>query len=195
MNCDAGGCKIQAIFHFTHVQSRHLVLQNYFCDEHAREYFITKFRSSAYNGSGEPKTMTGHVCVDFETIIYHDGPEDTPACIYLGEVGGTRRFCVRVNGWAWWSLMAQIKEQEGPRPLTHAAWSATIAELGGVFDRSIVDALDEIEGRFTAKVHVSRGSELKSIGIQLSDALILTLIHGAPVFVAESVFAKVADRN
>jgi bifunctional DNase/RNase len=131
-------------------------------------------------------------CVDLEMIAYRMGHQNDPICMYVHEVGGSRRLCVLTDGWAWWAIMAQIKQEPASRPRTHAAWAATITELGGELQDVFLDRC-EGEDWWIAKLRIVKDARLVLLDVRASDACILALIHGVPIFVAEEALARYAD--
>jgi uncharacterized protein len=122
------------------------------------------------------------------------GRENDPVCMYVHEVGGSRRLCILTDGWAWWALMAQIKQQPAPRPRTHAAWAATITELGGVLQDVVLDC-GEGEDWWSATAHIVKDDRVLSVDVRPSDAYVLALIHSVPIFVIEEALERFADRG
>ena len=96
--------------------------------------------------------------------VFHIGQEDSPVCLYAHEVGGTRRICILTDGWAWWALIDQLTQMPSPRPRTHAAWFATITELGGELQDAV---LDRVEGDdwWAAKLHIAKDGHL--VGLEM----------------------------
>jgi len=189
MKCDIDGCGTEVTFDFARIESRRLVFQKHYCERHARECF-EQFRSNAFVGAGAHHAVPGIVCVDLEMIIYHIGPEDTPGCIYLHEVGGERRFCTMVSRDAYCGLMTEVRRDTAPRPFTHAGWAATITQLGGVVQDVVVDKAGDADQWFDAKVRIRKDDRLVSVDVRPSDAYILAVITGVPILAVEKGMEK-----
>jgi bifunctional DNase/RNase len=167
--------------------------EKYLCEPHAKKFF-GDFRSRESIGGGLQHVMLGAACVDLEMIAYRIGRENDPVCMYVHEVGGIRRLCILTDAWAWWALMAQIKEEAAPRPRTHAAWAATIADLGGQLQDVVLDR-HEGEDWWTAKLRIVKDGRLVTLDVRASDAYILAVINRAPIFVVERALERFADRG
>lgn len=139
--------------------------------------------------------VPGLVCVDFELIVYHKGPEDKPVCVYLHEAGGTRRFATMIDACAWSALMAQLERCVTPRPPTHVGWTETIRALGGELQDVVVDKYDEVEGWYGAIVRVVKERRVTIVDVRPSDAYILAAIHDASIFIAETVLEGAVARE
>jgi bifunctional DNase/RNase len=193
MKCDICSCGVDSTFHFARVESRRLVSEDRLCELHTRA-FISDFLSQVWAGSGESSGARGLVKVDFEMIAYHNGPEDTPACVYLHEVGGARRLCIKTNGWAWWALMAQIRQDPAPRPRTHVAWAATIAALGGELQDVLLD-MREGENWWRANLRIVKEGRVTTLDVRPSDGYILAVTRGVPIFVVEVALEMFAEKE
>ena len=194
MKCDIVGCEDAPTFQFTQIESRRVASEKHLCDAHAQR-FLAEFRESVSVYPGLKQPAGDDVCVDFELVIYHSGPEDNPACIYLHEVGATRRFCMMVDAWAWWALMSQIKQQPSPRPHTHAAWAETIRQLGGTLRAVMLDGPVEVEGSWSAELRIVRETNPVNLNARPRDAIILAVVVGSPILVDEQVLDRFADRG
>lgn len=193
MNCDANTCEDEAVVHFTRIESRYVVSENYLCEPHAQKFF-RDFRSSQSVGGGLAHVMPGLACVDLELIAYRIGYQNDPVCIYVHEVGGKRRLCILTDGWAWWALMAQIKQEPAPRPHTHAAWAKTVTELNGKLRHVVLDRR-EGEDWWSAKLRIASGGSFVNVDVRASDAYILAVASSVPIFVTETALEKFADRG
>jgi bifunctional DNase/RNase len=192
MKCQTTNCLAEASFNFTKIESRRLVAEKHLCDRHAKEFF-TNFRLSTSIGHGSRQVTSDGICVDIEAIAYNNGHE-TPGCIYAHELGGERRFCIMVDGWAWWSLMAQIKHQMAPYPHTHAAWVTTIKELGGELQDVFIDKVSE-KNWWLGKLHINKDGQLVSIDVRACDAYVIAVNCGVPIYVSEKALEMFADRG
>ena len=189
MKCDIDGCGIEAEFRLARIESRRLAVEKEYCDAHAREYFL-QFRSKVFVGIGAHHVEPGAVCVDIEIVSYHIGPEQTPACIYLREVGGDRCFRTMVTRDAYCALMTEIAPYVPPRPFAHTAWAATIRELGGVV-QDVVDRVSDADEWFNGRVRIRKDGGLISVDVRSSDAYILAVISGVPIFLVEEDMHRV----
>jgi bifunctional DNase/RNase len=192
--CQNRGCGGEPVFHFAQIAWRRVLSEKYFCEPHARE-FLSTFRKSTINWKSPEHALGDAACVDFEMLVFHKGTEETPACIYLHEMGGTRRICLAVDGWAWFELVAEIKGGESPYPRTHGAWANTIDQLGGELSLVILDERKDGDKRLNASLKLVQGGELKVVGVRPSDAFTLAVIGGAPIFITATALSGAADQG
>jgi bifunctional DNase/RNase/predicted RNase H-like HicB family nuclease len=191
LKCNVSDCEVEPTFHFTRIESRRVVFEKSICEVHAQTFFA-EFRATVTVGSGAQRVAPGLACVDLEMIVYHDGLENDPACVYLHEVGGGRRFGIMVDGWAWWALMAQIKQQAAPYPLTHTAWAETITSLAGELQDVVVDRR-EGEDLCSAKVRLAREGRFISVDVRPADGFTLAVRCGAPIFIVEEALNRFGE--
>jgi bifunctional DNase/RNase len=190
MKCEVSDCAADASFNFALIESRCLVGEKHLCDAHARAFF-TQFRATVSVGGGTRQHMRGAICVDIEAIAYNNRG-DPPGCVYVHEVGGKRRFAMVVDGWAWWALMAHIKQQHAPYPRTHAAWADTIRELGGELQDVFVDKPDGGDW-WLGKLRIVKDGRSATVSVRASDAYTLAVACAVPIFVDEKALERYAD--
>lgn len=74
------------------------------------------------------------------------------------------------------------------RPMTHDLLAGTVRALGRSVDR--VDITRVEEGTFFAVIHLSGEGSTTTLDARPSDSIALAVRMGAPIFVAEEVFAE-----
>jgi uncharacterized protein len=78
------------------------------------------------------------------------------------------------------------------RPSTWDLFVSALGVLGGRLDRAVVTDVEE-ERHFFATIELEHDDQRRVLSARPSDAIALALrVHGAEIFVAESVMAKVA---
>jgi bifunctional DNase/RNase len=194
MKCAVHTCQAPGTFQFAAIDSRRLASETYMCDEHARA-FLAEFRSSVSCRSGPQRQIPGAIHVDFEMVIFCSDSLETPACTYLHEIGGTRRFCTLIDDWAWWAIMAQIKGATGSHLLNHSAWAESIRALGGELYSMMVDGHRQHDGWFTAQLELRSDRGTATVGVRPSDGYALAACVGAPIFIAERVLDEAVARE
>jgi len=194
--CEMEGCEVQANFYITGIESRHFLFRRSMCEEHAREFLI-EFRSTSSIGRGARDAMPGAVCVDYETVVYHDCPEekDRPAHICLHEVGGKRRFWVNVDSLAWAALLTQIQQHVPPSSAMPVGSAGRLTRPDGQLQAVVLNKFDEADRRFHAELHVLKAGEIVSVDVRPSDAFILAAVYSVPIFIDEKVLEKAADQR
>ena len=109
----------------------------------------------------------------------------------LREQGGPRELSFPIGLFEAAALDRVLRQELHPRPLTHDLLVHVAGELGASLAWvAIDDVIDEV---FFAKLYLRRGEFEIPVDARPSDALVLALQEGAPVFVAERVFRKVTQ--
>jgi bifunctional DNase/RNase len=88
---------------------------------------------------------------------------------------------------AYCSLMTEVGRYVAPRPFMHSTWAATIKELGGVVKDVVIDKASDGGRWFDGKVRILKDGRLVNIDARASDAYILAVITGVPIFAVERV--------
>ena len=193
VRCGAAHCDAEPMFQITHFESRRVVLETYFCEQHARSFFTESRSKPCVPTRSESVTFDG-IRLEPEMMVYHRRGGETPACICLREVGGMRRIWMFVDGWAWWALIEQFKRESAPSPRTHAAWAETIKALGGNLQAAVIDRTSEQEKWWSAIIRIDkRGGRVATVNVRASDAIILAVFYDVPILIAEEALAKFAD--
>ena len=86
------------------------------------------------------------------------------------------------------SILVAIEGTGSPRPLAHDLMTAMLGELSATVDRVEVTHLDE--GTFHARVVLNTPAGPRTFDSRPSDAIALAARAGAPILVAEAVFAE-----
>jgi len=184
MKCEIGDCRVEPTFHVSRIESRRVLHKEYLCDEHA-EAFLAEFRATRTVGPGTDCSLPGLVPVDLEAIIYRNGPEEKPVCVYLHEIGGTRRFGTMIDVCAWSALVARLENYAAPRPPTHGGWAATIRELGGRLQDVVVDRPPQADGWLDARLRIVMDRRVVGVPVRASDAYVIALVAGVPMLAVE----------
>lgn len=100
-----------------------------------------------------------------------------------------------IDGWAWWNLTSQIKEQAAPRELSHLAWSDTIRCLGGKVNDVVVTDYSSEDNWIDVQMRISHGDGGVTVNVRLIDGIIISFIFGTSIIVLESALAKLLESN
>jgi bifunctional DNase/RNase len=191
--CSVDGCEQSATFVFSRIESRRVALEVGLCASHGQQYF-EKFRPTQSLWANPAPAMAGATCLDFEMVVFHRGPpKDVPTCIFLHEMSGRRRVCFTSDGWIWWALMAQFKQEPEVCPHPHSAWAQTIGALGGHLESVVVDGPRGAGDWWSAKIEILRDGQQLTVGARAADALTLAVACGAPIFVVDDALNRFAD--
>lgn len=86
------------------------------------------------------------------------------------------------------AIELQLKGEKFERPLTHDLLKVSIESLGATVAKVAVTELRD--NTFFAKIYLQRDDDVVVIDARPSDSIALALKFGAPIFVAEDVFAN-----
>ncbi len=84
-----------------------------------------------------------------------------------------------------------LRGESFARPLTHDLLAMVVDGLGGRVERVVIT--DQREGTYYARLFLERDREVVAIDARPSDGIALALRADAPVYLEESVLAKVRD--
>ena len=132
--------------------------------------------------------MTSDVPVRVEQILVD--PELGTTVLILKEGAGNRRLPIWIGQPEALAIAAALKDVELPRPLTHDLLSSVITELGAVV--RWVRVHDVSEGTFYASVALDGPRGKVDVDSRPSDGIALALRVGAPILVADHLFAEAA---
>ena len=124
----------------------------------------------------EVQLVAAIVQEDFPILVLKDKTSSAAVPIWVSMPDFTSIF----HAWRNWPF---------PRPLSHDLMKSLLE--AGEMRVERVEVAEIKEGVFYAKLHVSKnGGEPKILDARPSDAIALALRVGAPIFVAEEVFAQ-----
>lgn len=122
-------------------------------------------------------------------VISETNDEQT---IVLKETGGERSFPISIGLYEAAAIDRKIKGHRTQRPLTHDLLTAVIAEMGAHLAKVVVHELRE--GTFFAKLVLDHEGKAVEVDSRPSDAIVLAISAGAPIFVEEAVLEEVDAR-
>jgi len=111
--------------------------------------------------------------------------------VLLQEKGGEREFPIYIGENEAHFLEMAVKRQVITRPLTHDLMRNLISDMGGQLTRVLVDDLRDETFFGKLVVRLENGREVL-VDSRPSDALILAVKQGAPIFVEDHVLWEVA---
>ena len=112
--------------------------------------------------------------------------------IVLEEVAGDRHLAIEI-GWAEaFSLAAHLDGKHWPRPMTYQFVAALVQALGGRVRQVRIDRV--VEKAYAATVEVEGPPGVQSVDARPSDALNLTALVQAPIFVGTEVLQEAEAR-
>jgi bifunctional DNase/RNase len=182
--CNVAGCQLDPVLFLSRVEQRQLQLEQYFCENHARD-FIEDLRSTEPSEMSPTASLTGRVAVDVELVAYYKHDVNRPACLYLRELGGNRRICMVIDQYAWSAIIAHMRPIEAGPPVTHTAWADTIKLLDAELQDAILDRKSVADEWWVAQLNLKRNQSVITVTVRPSDAIVLSTIFRAPIFVAD----------
>jgi bifunctional DNase/RNase len=200
-------CQAAAVLHVTDACGRSVVGEWHLCEEHCRRFLDAHpippqdvhrrpalsegiVAAQAVEGLAaqppQPRAAAGEAEVDIGRVIISEIHEQQ--VVFLREVGGNRTLPMMCGIFEATSIDRTLKGLAVPRPLTHDAWIATVAALGGEVQG--VQIHDLREQTYFAEVRIRQAGRLVVVDVRPSDAFVLALKCGVPILVAERVLAE-----
>lgn len=116
--------------------------------------------------------------------LYVDQQTGEPVVV-LREIDGDRVLPIWISSNELLVLAIELSGSAPPRPLSHDLVDTAISRLNAKVVRSIVSGLED--HIYRARLFLESGAGLLELDSRPSDAIILTLKAGAPIFVADEV--------
>jgi bifunctional DNase/RNase len=201
-------CQAAATLHVTDASGRSVVAERHLCEEHARRFLadhpvppqdIRRRTAGPPEGivaapvvegiaatPARPPVAASESEVDIGRVIISETHEQQ--ALFLREVGTGRVLPVMCGIFEATTLDRTLKGLPVPRPLTHDAWAATVAALGG--EVQDVRLHDLREHTYVAEVRIRQAGRLVAVDVRPSDAFVLALKCGVPILVAERLMAE-----
>jgi bifunctional DNase/RNase len=110
--------------------------------------------------------------------------------IILKEKSGERQLPIVIGLNEVFAIHRIINEEPPPRPLTHELFGSVLDVLDARVERVVVNALEGTT--FLGRLILSRNGETYDIDSRPSDAIVLAVQKGAPIFVDEEVLKATA---
>lgn len=119
--------------------------------------------------------------------------DDVSEFIVLDELNGGRHLVIQVGHPEAFGLAASLQGLQWPRPMTYQFTAALVHSLGGRVREVRLDRV--AEGAYAATVEVEGPQGVAEVDARSSDALNLSVLMDAPVFVAPDVLADCMSRQ
>lgn len=110
--------------------------------------------------------------------------------VQLGEKGGKRKVLIELSAFEAHALAFQLEMWTTDRPLTHRLMYDTCLAMGYQLQEIIFHT--HMDDKILAQVCYIKGSKILIQDIQAADAIILSAMSHAPIFIAEKVFRMFA---
>ena len=139
-------------------------------------------------------TDVGFIEMRIAKVVGLGAAEDQPFCyVVLEEVAGDRQLAIAI-GWAEaFSLAGRLGGITWPRPMTYQFIAALVQALGGQVRQMRIDQV--VEETYIATVEVEGPPGVQSVDARPSDALNLTALVQAPIFVTTEVLQEAEARR
>jgi bifunctional DNase/RNase len=187
--CSVADCSRAASIYLSSIERRAIVSHLAVCREHTND-LLARERQKVVSDRPARADYAGMANVDLRLVLFDCAkqPHEGPATIELSEVGATRRLVIgRIGFCEAWALDTALRQLAVPRPLTHPLTTQIIDALGARVDRVVIDRLVRAQQIYCAKLHISHGTRLVFVDCRPSDAFVIAVICGAPIFVARDL--------
>lgn len=122
-------------------------------------------------------------------LTIQSGLAQTGNCILmLGEVDGTRQIPLFIGAHEAQCILLAQQSAKTRRPMTHETMKNVMDTYGLTLREVTIDRVEE--GIFYATLHVSDGFNLSTIDSRPSDAVVLALLTGSPIYADERVLEE-----
>jgi bifunctional DNase/RNase len=139
-------------------------------------------------------TGVGYVEMRIAKVVGLHAAEDEPVNQYvvLEEVAGDRHLAIAIGQAEAFTLAAHLGGISWPRPMTYQFVAALVQALGGHVRQVQIDRV--VEETYIATVKVEGPPGVQSVDARRSDALNLTALVQAPIFVGTEVLQEAEAR-
>lgn len=186
MKCEIAACAEPATVHILAVKDRRLAGERHVCERHS-------WSEQPFCDPRGPLTNVGRGLggavntFDLCYIVFDDSRQADG--LVLREMSGTKQFSIPVFRHQAHAIREALASASSLRPFTFAAFANILRSTGIRVSEVIVDRL-EMDGQYYhAKIKVRQGSQTVLIDARPSDAFGLALACGAPILIADVVFA------
>jgi len=139
-------------------------------------------------------TAVGYVEVRIGKVVGLGAAEDEPFYyVVLEEMSGDRHFVIAIGQPEAFSLAARLGGIAWRRPMTYQFVAALVQALGGRVRQVQIDRV--VEDAYAATVEVEGPPGVQSVDARPSDALNLTALVQAPIFVTTEVLQEAEGRR
>jgi uncharacterized protein len=189
MQCTSPECKERATHHLTWVENRHCV-NEHLCEPHARSA-ITLYVGPSTEFSGIRKSVENARQFEIGLIVISEISDQQ--VVYLYAVDGSRLAPMTMGIFEATSLARKLNGYPTPRPLTHDAFADCIQLLGGELQDIVIHRLDH--HIYYANARIVQQNELVLLDLRPSDAYILAVHCGCPIFIADQVLDQIDQQG
>ncbi len=111
--------------------------------------------------------------------------------VILKERFGSRHLPIIVGPFEGKAISMALSGETFSRPLTHDLLYNVVETLGAKIEKVVIN--DLVDGTFYARLILSREGETYSIDARPSDAMVLALKAGAPIFASSTVMDSASE--
>jgi len=110
----------------------------------------------------------------------------------LKERNGPRELLISLNVISLNNLSIVVHKVETPRPIIHQVYVHSLQMLGADVQKVVID--DIVNGAFHSHVYlITQEGNAEAVDTHVTDALVVAVVRGCPIFVTEEVFKKNAE--
>jgi len=195
MKCMTEDCDKEAVIFIVEVRDHKNLPQKPLCERHAVDHlpFCEASGGRISVGTG---LSGGLERFELRFVVFFGEPFFSKTMgegLYFREVNGSKRFCTTVTRDAARSILLTLEKGIGPRLFTFPAFAKVLESLDVKLESVLFDEIEPNENFLHAKLQLRQGDRLFDMHVQPSDAVALAIACGAPVFIADAVFARAEE--
>jgi len=138
--------------------------------------------------------MSNEIEMELARVLIQE--DSTQQYVLLREKNGAREFNIVIGTSEAITIDRRLKGKTTPRPLTHDLLNQTIEALGGSLERIVINDLRAIDVSglssftFFSLLVIKQVDHWVQIDARPSDAIVLSIVNDAPIFVAKHVLEQ-----
>jgi bifunctional DNase/RNase len=140
-----------------------------------------------------PATAVGYIEMRIAKVVGLAADDELFDYVVLNEVAGDRHLAIEIGQPEAFSLAAGLGGLTWPRPMTYQFVAALVHALGGRVRQVRIHRV--VEEAYVATVEVDGPPGVQAVDARPSDALNLTVLVQAPIFVAPEVLHEAEARR
>ncbi len=186
--CVAFGCDLDAIYSFYVVEGRRCVSAQTYCLMHGDDEMVRRCCEDRFHPlRSTPVSGMSELGVSF--VVYEKN--SMVGRFFMNELGGTKTFMIPTGILEVREIIAALHQQQSSRPTSHDLTMNIIDASGGKLECVLISDYDREKAIYLGLVRISKGEEVIDVDARVSDAVVLALKGGAPIWIPDRVFAEV----
>jgi hypothetical protein len=190
-NCETHGCALPAAYYLKRLNQRRFSVEKKACIAHAEQFFVPNSFPDVV-GDQVDISVPGTIGFDLEYMLFdlRQQAAIAPCDVGLREIGGTRRFSIKIGYCESWAMDTAFRPNPTPRPLTYPLLATVIRGLNATLRYVLIDDFSKPDKVFRAKLSISRDGDMVTFDARPSDAMILAVVCAVSILVSKQVLAS-----